>query len=212
LSLDATRWAWTQAVKPTMKLILLSLADRANETHCCYPSTSRLAQDTCLNRKTVLSGINKLAELGVISINKQRGKGNFYQLIGVECRASASTKNSTGPKNGTSPKSGTGSSPNNGTTPVPKTGHESTNNLPMNLPDYVDDELFNDFWQMRSGMKNIRQTERAMKLLLTELEKLKTQGNEPNEVISRSIRNSWKDFYPLSIQTQEPQPRRMFPE
>jgi hypothetical protein len=131
MSLDATRWAWTQTVKPTMKLILLSLADRANETHGCYPSVSRLAQDTCLNRKTILSGIKKLAEIRIISIRKQAGKGNFYQLIGVECRTSSGTKNSTSPQNDTSTESDTGTHPKIGTTPIPKKGHESTNNLPM---------------------------------------------------------------------------------
>ena len=212
MSLDATRWAWKQKIRPSMKLILLSLADRANETHCCFPSVKRLAFDTCLNRKTILSGLEKLESLGVISIKKQKGKGNFYQLIGVECRTSTSAENGTCPKIGTSTNYGTGTSPTKEPAPVPKQGHKSTSNLPINLPDYIDSELFDDFWAMRSGMKNIRQTERAQKLLLAELEKLRNQGYNPDEVISRSIRNSWKDFYPLSNQSCETGLLGSFPE
>lgn len=39
MSLDATIWAWNAEVKSgSERLILLSLADRAGETHKCYPS------------------------------------------------------------------------------------------------------------------------------------------------------------------------------
>lgn len=193
-----------------MKLILLSLADRADEDHVCYPSISRISSDTGLDRKTIMSGIKSMCDLGLISAKKKHGSGNKYELLGVQNRHQTSTKNGTGTENGTSPKNGTTTSTKNGTRPVPKTGHESINNLPMNLPDYVDHDLFADFWEMRSGMKNIRQTERAMKLLLTELENLRQQGNDPNEVIGKSIRNSWKDFYPLD-RKQQTQPRRRFP-
>jgi len=116
MSLDATRWAWQQVdIKPADKIVLLSMADRADEYHRCYPSISRLAYDTCLNRKTVIAAIGRLQKSGLISAEKTIGSVSVYTLIGVQDRHEAN------PKNGTSPKSGT--SPKNGTTPVPKTGH-----------------------------------------------------------------------------------------
>lgn len=50
MSIDATIWAWKLALKPTQKLLLLSLADRANEKHGCFPSIQRIENDTGLNR------------------------------------------------------------------------------------------------------------------------------------------------------------------
>lgn len=31
MSIDASRWAWTQQVDPSLKIVLLSLADRADD-------------------------------------------------------------------------------------------------------------------------------------------------------------------------------------
>lgn len=42
MSIDATRWAWTQQITPSQKIVLLSLADRAGEDGYCYPSMARL--------------------------------------------------------------------------------------------------------------------------------------------------------------------------
>ena len=131
MSIDATRWAWQQTLKPTQKLVLLSLADRADEKSTCYPSTSRLEFDTGLNRKTIFKVVSELEKIGVLEVKRGLGKGNYYQLIGVQNRHETSTKKGTGKnketstENGTasrvktSPKSGTstrnGTSPKNGT-------------------------------------------------------------------------------------------------
>jgi hypothetical protein len=73
MSRVATDWAWSLEVKPaTLKLILLSMADRADEEHCCFPSIQRLVKDTSLNEKTVQSGINKLIEMGFVSDTGER--------------------------------------------------------------------------------------------------------------------------------------------
>lgn len=65
MSLDATSWAWRQKLTSSEKLVLLSMADRAGEEHTCYPSISRMAQDTGLNRKMVLSVLQRLREAGL---------------------------------------------------------------------------------------------------------------------------------------------------
>lgn len=67
MSLDATIWAWKQQVKPaTLKIILLSLADRCGEDFTAFPSAKRLELDTCLNIKTIEKGMIKLVEMGLI--------------------------------------------------------------------------------------------------------------------------------------------------
>ena len=86
MSIDATRWAWRQEVAPTRKLVLLSLADRADEQHACYPYVSRLERDTGLNRETVMSAVRELEQLGLLMVERQKGRGNRYRLVGVEDR------------------------------------------------------------------------------------------------------------------------------
>lgn len=98
MSLDTTIWAWKSrqkqrvsgALKPLKKLVLLSLADRAGEDHCCYPSIARLVQDTEMDRKTVLKIIDELIEDGfIIDTGKSEGKTKqikVYHLVGVKSR------------------------------------------------------------------------------------------------------------------------------
>lgn len=63
-------------------------------------------------------------------------------------------------------------------------------------PDFVNQDLWADFLAVRKKIK-AQNTPMAIKLLVTELKKLIAQGHDPNAVISNSIRNSWKDVYPL---------------
>jgi len=111
MSVDATKWAWSLTVPPTRKLVLLSMADRAGETHACWPSVTRLEADTCLDRKTIMAAITDLEKLGLVSVERILGKGNCYQLVGVKSRET-SAKNGTA----TSAKNGTGNDK-----PVPET-------------------------------------------------------------------------------------------
>ncbi len=88
MSTDATRWAWKADLKPaSLKLVLLSLADRADETHCCFPSASRLSDDTGLDLKTVKSNLRKLSEAGVIEdTGRRKGRTRsvkVWRLMGV---------------------------------------------------------------------------------------------------------------------------------
>ena len=58
MSVDATKATWElkkYQITSSEKLFLLSCADRAGEEGICWPSLPRLAQDTCLDIKTVKS-------------------------------------------------------------------------------------------------------------------------------------------------------------
>lgn len=63
-------------------------------------------------------------------------------------------------------------------------------------PDFVNQDLWVDFLEIRKSVK-AKNTPRAIKLLVAELKKLVSQGHDANAVIEASIRNSWKDVYPL---------------
>jgi len=143
MSLDATIWAWKTrqkqkvggALKPLKKLVLLSLADRAGETHECYPSIARLVDDTEMDRKTVLKIIDELIEDGfIIDTGKREGKTKqvkVYLLIGVKGRETVPT----------TVHFDTGdddlNSPNNGTVPTTEQFqqfHETVPTIPLNSP------------------------------------------------------------------------------
>jgi len=64
------------------------------------------------------------------------------------------------------------------------------------LPDYINKELWTDFLKMREKLKAIN-SDRAKNSLLSELDRLRSQGMDPNRVILESIKNSWKGVFPL---------------
>lgn len=88
MSRVANDWAWGINIKPaSLKLLLLAMADRADEYHCCYPSIKRLEVDTGLDKKTIASHISKLVEQGIIADTGER-KGitkrvKVYRLVGI---------------------------------------------------------------------------------------------------------------------------------
>ena len=113
MSFAATRWAWSQATgRSSSKLVLLALADRADEGGHAYPSIATLAADTDLDRKTVMPALVHLEALGLIVCDRGAGKSTRYQL------------NLTAVTTATQPVPKTG--PVAKTAPVPKTGpHQS---------------------------------------------------------------------------------------
>lgn len=98
MSLDATVWAWKKKFtqvkggpSPALKkLVLLSMADRADEQHCCYPSSARLAEDCQINKKTLFKILDELISDGVIfDTGERKGRTKqviVYRLIGVQGR------------------------------------------------------------------------------------------------------------------------------
>ncbi|MDR2055429.1 MAG: helix-turn-helix domain-containing protein [Desulfovibrio sp.] len=143
MSVDATRWAWTQKnVTPTQKFVLLALADRADEQNRCWPSISRIESDTGFDRKAIHRALKSLEESGLIIACKETGKPNVYTLVGVENRENTSAplgtssqrgttqkgtsaQRGTSAETGTSAQSGTPTSASLGPGPVPKGAHES---------------------------------------------------------------------------------------
>lgn len=82
MSLDAIRWAWSkQGLRPIQKLVLMSLADRADgNTNYAWPSQAQLEFDTGADLKTIKSALKHLAEIGLISDTGKRS-GHTKQII-----------------------------------------------------------------------------------------------------------------------------------
>lgn len=78
-------WAFELGgVSPTEKLVLVKLADQANDDGKCWPSQSTLAKHCCMSRESVNRIIKRLAEANFIEIISRVREGvnlpNVYQL------------------------------------------------------------------------------------------------------------------------------------
>lgn len=84
MSIKAICWAFEQDLPPTSKLVLLKLADNANDDGWCWPSQATLARHTSLTRETVNRHIAKLEESGHLTVKRRKQEGvnlpNHYLL------------------------------------------------------------------------------------------------------------------------------------
>lgn len=74
------RQVWNLPLKPTQKLVLLALADNANDEGVCWPSRENISDKTGLTTKAITDAVNALKESGILSTQKMRGNRNQYQI------------------------------------------------------------------------------------------------------------------------------------
>ncbi|EFF4085390.1 primosomal protein [Escherichia coli] len=134
MSRHATDWAWeTDPGSSSLKLILLSMADRADEYNLCYPSIERLVKDTCLNKKTVQAGLISLMKMGLISdTGERKGATKRVRVFSLNITKNGNIKgnldgcnepeNGNVHENGNIPKNGMLNDPKNGMLNDPKNG------------------------------------------------------------------------------------------
>ncbi len=64
------------------------------------------------------------------------------------------------------------------------------------LPEWINKETWEAFLEMRKKKRSIP-TEKAIELLIKELEKLKAAGDDPNEVLNQSIMRNYTGVFPV---------------
>ena len=86
MSNRATSWAWdVEDLSPTQKLVLVKLADNANDDGYCWPSRSYLMKHTCLSDGAVKGAIRELERKRLVSVIRRKVEErvnlpNHYQL------------------------------------------------------------------------------------------------------------------------------------
>jgi predicted transcriptional regulator len=85
MSVKAMTWVWESDLSGNRKLVLLALADHANDEGQCWPGIMRIAKKCGLARSTVIEHIRVLAKAGIIEkehkcdANGYR-RNNYYTL------------------------------------------------------------------------------------------------------------------------------------
>ena len=85
MSIRAIDWAFRQKTgSAASKLVLIKLADNANDEGRCYPSLAYIAEHCDMHRATVIRHIRSLAELGLVEVEHRSVEGskipNIYHL------------------------------------------------------------------------------------------------------------------------------------
>lgn len=69
-----------QGLSGTEKLVLLALADNANDAGECFPSVSMLASKTCVCERAVRNAIRDLEAMGYVSSESRAGTSTLYRI------------------------------------------------------------------------------------------------------------------------------------
>lgn len=82
MSIQQLNTAWlTKTATHSQKLVLLALADNANDHGHCWPSVTTLAEKCGMSRQGVLNQIEALEDAGLLKTERNHGRSNRYILV-----------------------------------------------------------------------------------------------------------------------------------
>ena len=171
----------------TQKLVLLSLADWANDEGLCWPSIDRLATKTSMAGRSVQRIIRDLESMGFVRRDEVLGKGNRYwiSIPLTQCHPCPSV-----------------TPPLTESHPTPDTVSPNTSKIHQLTTKYIRQELPEcipvDAWQGWVEMRKTRKrplTERAEARAINKLQELHSAGHDIVELLDRSTINGWLDIY-----------------
>ena len=90
MSLEAITWAFRQSLSPSEKLVLLTLADYADDEDKCWPKQETLARRTGLTRPTIALKLKSLEEKSLI---KRQHRQHTSDMIYIHCSIPAALTN-----------------------------------------------------------------------------------------------------------------------
>src|SRR5471030_2495577 len=85
MSIRAMNWAWAQELAPTPKLILMALADAANEEDECWPGIPFLARKCCVSERTVQRVVQDFDATNLMSIQTRFDTRNGRRISNKYC-------------------------------------------------------------------------------------------------------------------------------
>jgi hypothetical protein len=85
MSIKAMHWAWEQRLPPSLKLVLMALADAADDAGQCWPSLRTLAAKCCVSERTVQRVMKDFERMGLLLVTRRftadgRQTSNAYRL------------------------------------------------------------------------------------------------------------------------------------
>jgi hypothetical protein len=171
----------------TQKLVLLALADWANDEGLCWPSIERVAKKSSLKKRAVQLAIRSLEETHFIRREEVIGKGNKY-WINIPVHEMHPCIKDTPPVHQMH-ETRASDAPN--TLII----HQlNTKFIKEPLPDWMPIDAWQGWVEMRKQRKRPL-TDRAKTRAINKLEALQASGHDIAELLDRSTINGWLDIY-----------------
>ena len=84
MSIKAMVWAWEQQLPATTKIVLLKLADHANDEGDCWPAMANVAKAAGVSQRTAIRHIKTLERVNLLQVHPRfldgKQRSNLYKL------------------------------------------------------------------------------------------------------------------------------------
>lgn len=85
MSIEVMNWAWKLRLTATQKIVMVALADRANDDWECWPGQQSLAEKCSLSERGVRKVLSEIEAMGYLKIESRHDgkhqKTNLYRLV-----------------------------------------------------------------------------------------------------------------------------------
>lgn len=185
---------WAIDLPDSQKIVLLALADCANDEGHCWPSMATLSKKCSKGERTVQGVIKELVKAGHLTRKEVLGKGcNYYVHPRRDCAPAENT-----PPQGTAKTPAASADKPLRTVIVDKakalpTARPKPEKPKWDLPSWIPADAWEGFEEMRKAIRK-PMTDRARNMIVCELEKLR---GPPGHILDQSTRNNWQDVYEL---------------
>lgn len=190
--------AWDADLAAMDKLVLLALADWANDDGQCWPSIAQLCKKSGASRRYVQMAIKRMSENGHLSRVENPGKGAFYTIHPRTTCAGAPHAPVHHDAETRAPRA-----PNTSRTVIDTPNGVSkaraAKALSFQLPAWVPAEAWAGYEEMRRKMRK-GMTIRAKELAIGKLGRLRDAGHDPGAVLDQSVMNSWQGLFEVKGQ------------
>lgn len=209
MSIKIMNKVWLSKLTSTQKLVLLSLADNADDFGSCFPLIETIAKKCSLSVRSVYGQLKKLEELQILTHQTRKYRSSIYKINEANIQISKPEKgmlmsdapnqmqhlaSATSAKNTATSSNNTATGAKNTATGSPITNTESPRNLltkkveeAVRPPEGVNDELWTDFKAVFK-FKNKLLTSTTLRKIEAVSEKC---GTAPAEIIFMMVSNSW---------------------
>lgn len=185
---------WDISLPASEKIVLLALADNANDEGICWPSIATIARKSSKSERTVQAAIQSLKEAGLLSRQEVVGKGCRYTVHpSRECTpaVSAPPKSSRGTPAAAAPKPSKNhhSSEANASS---ERARSTPNVFPR--PAWADAQVWADFMANRKR-KRLANSATAYKAFLQDIDRHTNAEWTPDRLLEHAAAKGWGGIY-----------------
>jgi len=207
MSIAVMTKVWAMDLPAKDKLILLALADCANDEGEAWPSIATLARKCGSDPRTIQRNLRGLEAAGFIRREEVVGKGNRYFFGERRTPGKSPPRRSAPPAKST--KTPGKSPPKPSRTVIrdladAKSKRASKSASEFTVPDWMPAEAWAAFLDMRDR-KGAWPSPGAVDLIVDKLDRWRAAGHDPGDVLNTSTMNNWTGvFEPKATRNDRP--------